>query len=155
MAIDSQKDKGKKQLYVKKAGERMFAGADDTLFKRAAELRNQPTHAEEILWNYLRIKPLGFKFRRQHPFLNYILDFYCHQLKLVIEVDGPIHQKEEIKKADEVRESHLKDHGLCILRFTNEEIITKPEAVITQISEYINLTAGLKIGQFLPPKSPL
>jgi cyclase len=76
----------------------MFSGAENLLFKRASELRKQQPFAEEILWNYLRTKPLGFKFRRQHPFSIYIVDFYCHQLKLAIEVDGSIHEVEEVKK---------------------------------------------------------
>jgi len=95
MATGSSGDKGEKQKYFKPAGERMFAGADETLFKRAAELKCHLTHTEEILWNYLRTKPLGFKFRRQHSFLNYILDFYCHQLKLVIEIDGTFTKKKK------------------------------------------------------------
>jgi very-short-patch-repair endonuclease len=66
----------------------MFSGADSFLFERASKLRKQQTFAEEILWNYLRTKPFGFKFRRQHAFSIYILDFYCHSLKLAIEVDG-------------------------------------------------------------------
>jgi very-short-patch-repair endonuclease len=146
---------GKGQHHFKRAGERMFAGASDTLFKRAAELRSHLTHAEEILWIYLKTKPLGFKFRRQHPFLNYILDFYCHQLKFVIEVDGPIHQKQEIKKNDEEREGHLKDHGLSILRFTNEELIAKPEDVISRIERHLALNTKPKIAQPDNPKSPL
>ncbi|MBO9682401.1 MAG: DUF559 domain-containing protein [Flavisolibacter sp.] len=60
-----------------------------------------------MLWNYLRTKPFGFKFRRQHPFSIYILDFYCHQLKLVIEVDGSIHNVAEVKQNDEIRQQQL------------------------------------------------
>lgn len=155
MSDNSADKQGRGPLYKKKAGERMFAGAGDKLFKRAAELRGQQTHAEEILWNYLRTKPLGFKFRRQHPFSNYIVDFYCHQLKLVLEVDGPIHQKEEVKQADEIRESHLKDHGLSILRFTNDEIKTKPEEVISRLEHHLALNAKPKIEKPDNPKSPL
>ena len=58
------------------------------MYQRARELRNNSTHAEIILWGYLKAKPLGYKFRRQHPYAIYILDFYCHSLKLCIEVDG-------------------------------------------------------------------
>jgi cyclase len=77
---------------------KMFSGADNFLFRRASELRSQQTFAEDILWSYLRTKPFGFKFRRQHPFSVYILDFYCHQLKLAIEVDGSIHNLDEAKR---------------------------------------------------------
>ncbi len=62
----------------------MFAGGNQLLFKMASALRKQPTHAEEILWTYLSKKPLGYKFRRQHVYAVYVLDFYCHALKLVL-----------------------------------------------------------------------
>ncbi len=117
----------------------MFAGAEHLLFKRAAELRKRQTQAEEVLWAYLRAKPLGFKFRRQHPYLHYILDFYCHSLKLVIEVDGSIHEKEEVKENDAVRQSCLEDHGLTILRFTNEEIRLNTENVIAKIERHLRI----------------
>lgn len=60
-------------------------------------------------------KPFGFKFRRQHPFINYILDFYCHALMLVIEVDGLIHDLEEVKNNDEIRQKHLEEQGRTVL----------------------------------------
>ena len=82
---------------------KMHKGAQKPLFQMAREHRNKSTHAEEILWNYLKTKPLGIKFRRQHPFSIYILDFYCHSLKLVIEVDGSIHNLDEVKKNDIVQ----------------------------------------------------
>jgi cyclase len=81
-----------------------FLGAGKLLFEKAYELRKQQTFAEDILCNYLRTKPVGFKFRRQHPSSVYILDFYCHQLKLAIEVDGSIHDVEEVKKNGQIRQ---------------------------------------------------
>jgi very-short-patch-repair endonuclease len=112
-------------------------GADKLLFERAAALRRQQTFAEEILWDYLRTKPLGFKFRRQHPFASYILDFYCHRLKLAIEVDGSIHQKEDVKENDEIRQRQLEEEGLSFIRFTNDQIILRLEGVIQQIESYL------------------
>jgi imidazole glycerol-phosphate synthase subunit HisF len=103
--------------------------------KRAAELRSRHTFAEELLWNYLRAKPFGFKFRRQHPYSNYILDFYCHALKLVIEADGSVHEKEEVKQNDAERQKQLEEPGLTFLRFTNNEIKLKPEKLIHQIEQ--------------------
>lgn len=76
---------------------KMHAGATNELYQRARELRNRSTHAEDILWDYLKTKPNNFKFRRQHPYSIYILDFYCHSLKLVIEVDGGIHDSTQAK----------------------------------------------------------
>jgi cyclase len=115
----------------------MFSGADKLLFERAAKLRRQQTFAEEILWNYLRTKPLGFKFRRQHPFSVYILDFYCHELKLAIEVDGSIHNIEEVKENDEIRQKQLEQNCINFLRLSNDEIRLKPEEVIQQIETYL------------------
>jgi len=115
----------------------MFSGADKLLFQKAGALRRQQTFAEELLWNYLKTKPLGFKFRRQHPFSNYILDFYCHALNLVIEVDGSIHEVEEVKQHDEQRQKQLEAQGLAFLRFTNNEIRLQPEEVIRQIEQHL------------------
>jgi very-short-patch-repair endonuclease len=71
---------------------KMHNGAQKPIYQFARELRNNATYAEQILWGYLKTKPLGYKFRRQHPYSVYILDFYCHSLKLVVKVDGSIHQ---------------------------------------------------------------
>jgi len=79
----------------------MHGGAQKPLFQMARENRNNATPAEEILWSFLKTKPFGIKFRRQHPYSVYILDFYCHALKLIIEVDGSIHNLEEMKKNDQ------------------------------------------------------
>jgi very-short-patch-repair endonuclease len=147
--------KRKQQLYFKKAADKMFAGADERLFKRAAELRSQSIHAEELLWGYLRTKPQGFKFRRQHPYLNYILDFYCHALHLAIEVDGSIHNREDVKQQDEIRQKHLEEHSLTVLRFTNDEIEIKPESVISTVEQHLTLNASPHSKKHHKPKSPL
>jgi imidazole glycerol-phosphate synthase subunit HisF len=99
---------------------KMFSGAEKLLFERASQFRKQQTFAEEILWNYLRAKPFDFKSRRKHPFSVYILDFYCPQLKLAIEVDGSIHNVEEVKENDEVRQRQLEKEDLSFLRFSND-----------------------------------
>lgn len=117
--------------------ENMFFGANAEIFRRAEELRNRMTYAEEILWNALHINEWHLKFRRQHPLANYIVDFYCHEAKLVIELDGNIHEEEEIKKNDAAREAHLKDFNLTVLRFKNEEVINNTKAVVTKIKETI------------------
>lgn len=101
---------------------KMHGGAQKPLFQMARENRNNSTHAEEILWEYLKTKPFDIKFRRQHPYSVYILDFYCHSLKLVIEVDGTIHNLEEVKNNDIERQRLLEKDGLKVVRFTNEEI---------------------------------
>ncbi|MCH5596506.1 endonuclease domain-containing protein [Niabella ginsengisoli] len=86
----------------------------------------------------MKTKPLGLRFRRQHPYAIYILDFYCHALKLAIEVDGSIHLKNDVKENDAQRQTLLESDGLKVLRFTNEEIEKHLEKVIATIEEYIN-----------------
>lgn len=116
---------------------RMHKGALNVLYQRARELRNNSTVAEDILWGYLKTKPHGYKFRRQHPYAIYILDFYCHSLKLVIEVDGNIHNEIEVKNNDVIRQKHLEQDGLNVERFTNDEILNKLETVIKRLEEII------------------
>jgi len=115
---------------------KMHAGAIKPLYQRVREFRNNSTHAETILWGYLKTKPLGYKFRRQHPYSNYILDFYCHALKLVIEIDGSIHNMPEVKINDERRQSTLQNNGLFVLRFPNEAIEKTSELVILEIEDF-------------------
>ena len=103
--------------------ENMFFGASKIIFENAKELRKNMTHAEKILWNHLKVKPNGYKFRRQHPLGIYIADFYCHKLKLVIEIDGSIHDNDEVKLNDEERQKLIEEDGLTVMRFKNAEIL--------------------------------
>ena len=116
----------------------MFYGASNILFERAKALRENMTHAELVLWEYLRQHPLGYKFRRQHPLGIYIVDFYCHKLKLVIEVDGSVHGEPEVRDVDIERQRLLELDGLKVIRFTNEEVLKKKEVVIEKINLLIN-----------------
>lgn len=115
----------------------MFLGASYLIFRTAAELRNNMTPAELVLWDYLKHKPYGYKFRRQHPLGVYIVDFYCHSLNLIIEIDGEIHLKAENKKNDLIRQKNLEDEGLIFLRFTNEDINSRLSEVIIEIEQFI------------------
>ncbi|MEO8405208.1 MAG: acetylglutamate kinase [Chitinophagaceae bacterium] len=119
--------------------ENMYYGASPLIFQKAEELRNRMTPAEEILWKHVHINEWKLKFRRQHPIANYVADFYCHSIKLVIELDGGIHEEEEIKRYDEGREAHLKEMGLTILRFKNEEVFNNKKAVLKKIAETIGV----------------
>ncbi|AFZ31919.1 hypothetical protein Glo7428_3444 [Gloeocapsa sp. PCC 7428] len=106
------------------------------LVPRAKELRKNMTPAEKLLWNnYLRY----FKFRvlRQRPIDNFIVDFYCAQLKLVIEVDGVGHFTEEGKEYDLARTKILESYGLTVIRFTNNEVLQNFTGVCQQLE---NLT---------------
>lgn len=101
-------------------------------------LRKNCTEAENVLWNELRNRKLeNCKFRRQHPILEYIADFYCHELNLIIEVDGGIHNDISVKERDEGRTFELISKGYNILRFTNEEVFNKTGIVLREIKRKI------------------
>ena len=117
--------------------ENMFYGAGKLIFERAKRLRNNVTNEEMILWGMVKHKFPTIKFRRQHPVSNYIADFYCHSQKLIIEIDGSIHNIEEVKQNDEQRQKYLEDLGLRIIRFTNNEIRNNLEIVIQAIEKNI------------------
>ncbi len=101
--------------------------------ERARELRHEMTPAEKILWEELRANKLGVHFRRQQVIEGFIVDFYCHQAGLVIEVDGDVHdlQKEE----DERRERVLSALGLRVVRFQNDEVVRSLSTVVGMIKE--------------------
>ncbi|MDN3204714.1 endonuclease domain-containing protein [Algoriphagus sediminis] len=116
----------------------LFYGASPLIHKRARELRRKLTPAERVLWNLLRKKALeGFKFRRQHPIRNFIADFYCHSNKLVIELDGSIHDEVSQSEYDKGRTEELKELGITVIRFRNEEVFETTEDVLKRISKYL------------------
>jgi very-short-patch-repair endonuclease len=78
-----------------------------------------------------------YKFRRQHPISIYIADFYCNKIKLVIEIDGSIHDSEEAKLNDKRRQQDLEDLNLMVIRFTNDQVKNEIESVIEMISSII------------------
>src|SRR5258708_3992831 len=99
----------------------------------AREKRNEQTPAEYHLWQAIRNRQLeGAKFRRQHTIERFIADFFCAEAKLVIELDGAIHQYTTVE--DSVRQEFLESIGLRVLRFTNEEVLSQLESVIARIS---------------------
>ena len=98
------------------------------------DLRNSMTDAEQLLWQRLRRKQiLGLQFYRQKPILNFIVDFYCPSVSLVIECDGGQHYTAEGLEADRVRDQALAQLGLRVLRFDNRQILTETDAVVDQI----------------------
>ena len=114
--------------------ENLHKGASASTHQRANELRHAETEAEKKLWTLLRNRQLnGKKFRRQHAFNKYILDFYCHECKLVIEQDGRQHQFPENKEYDEERTRLLEEYGLTVVRFRNYEVLNDPEKVLERI----------------------
>ena len=117
----------------------MFYGAEPFLFKLAKEQRNNPTRAEQFLWEYLKNNKLGVKFRRQHPVFKYIADFYCHELRLIIEVDGDYHRDSVQTEYDEFRSEDINDFGIKVIRFNNEQVLNDIQLVINQIKQEIIL----------------
>ena len=110
-----------------------------TTLRRAHELRESATDAERKLWASLRGSALeGLKFRRQQPFGPYILDFYCHELRLVIELDGGQHYEPKQLAHDAHRTAFLQDRGLRVIRFTNLDVLQNLEAVIEKLLEVVD-----------------
>ena len=107
------------------------------LLEKARYNRSHPTEAESMLWNYLRKGQLGCKFRRQHPVYDYIPDFVCIPLKLIIEVDGGYHNDDRQKIDDEERTSFLESEGYQVFRFSNEEVLNDIVKVIQTIKQHI------------------
>jgi very-short-patch-repair endonuclease len=111
-----------------------FYGATPEIFLRAAELRRNMTKAEDLLWGELKNKKmLGLTFRRQHPVNIFIADFYCHKARLVIEIDGSIHEVDGHKEKDQGREDEFEKFGITTIRFTNNEIYQTLDKVIKEI----------------------
>jgi tryptophan synthase alpha chain len=138
----------------------MFYGALPLIFERAEILRKNPTFEEAILWEILKGKKLGVKFRRQHPIWNYIADFYCPELKLVIEVDGSIHDIKEVKENDISRQEIIESFDIRVIRFPNRQIrqnLIEVEARIKKVMEEKKVhmeSAKSRIAQVLasPPR---
>jgi len=108
--------------------------AGDEVFRKAHDLRHPMTDAEKLLWDKIRNRKLqGLKFRRQHPIHYYIADFYCHEKRLIVEVDGGIHLDEAVKEHDENRTAELDRLGIKVIRFTNEHIFEHLEQVLEEI----------------------
>ncbi|OJJ20326.1 hypothetical protein BKI52_17840 [marine bacterium AO1-C] len=99
-------------------------------------LKDNPTEAEKVLWKYLRRKQTGYKVRRQHIIDDFITDFVCLSKKLVIEIDGKIHLQQ--KEYDRLRTARLNELGYQVIRFTNEEVLAKPDRIKAKIKEYLD-----------------
>jgi very-short-patch-repair endonuclease len=100
---------------------------------RARELRHPQTPAEATLWQHLRGRNLGYKFRRQHPIDRFIIDFYCAKAKLCIEIDGSSHFEAEQEEYDKVRTEILEELGYQVIRFTNNDVRYNIHAVVDEI----------------------
>lgn len=117
----------------------------ETRTARARDLRKRQTRAEAILWQYLRASRLdGLRFRRQHPIDRYFADFACVSLKLVIELDGRVHDEDDQHLDDYHRQQAIEGLGWSVLRFTNEQVTVALPAVLDAIRDHARL-AGASI----------
>ncbi len=117
------------------------------LLAHCRELRKNATDAEALLWRLLRNSQVAdAKFRRQHPAAGYILDFYCHEARLAIEVDGGGHLDEKQAAYDATRTAALEAAGIRVLRFWNHEVLQQTEAVLKCIWDAVQFPS--------PPASP-
>ncbi len=112
----------------------MYCNATDSTIAMARELRKRPTAAEKILWQALRQKRLGYSFRRQHPIDRFIADFYCHPLRLIIEVDGGYHNSLSQQEHDEDRSYEIMlNYDIKVIRYSNEQVTHNLSQVVDQI----------------------
>jgi very-short-patch-repair endonuclease len=112
----------------------LHAGAPQANFNYSKENRQRSTNVEGVLWGYLRNRKLnGYKFRRQHPISDFIADFYCHECKLVIEIDGDYHNDLAQKQYDKGRTYVLEELNIKVLRFNNQEVINTIGFVLEEI----------------------
>ncbi|MFI8377346.1 vitamin B12 dependent-methionine synthase activation domain-containing protein [Leeuwenhoekiella sp. NPDC079379] len=124
-------------------GEQYWRTADPLLYSLLKEYAqgmryNNPTDAEKVLWEHLSNKKLqGYKFRRQHIIGRYIADFVCLKERLIIEIDGLIHQLPQNKENDHVRTEWLEEQGFKVIRFSNKEVLENTEAVLESILQKI------------------
>lgn len=136
----------------RKIGRRIVAGVHyrggfgySGLVEFARELRQRETDAEKFAWELLRNRKfLDLKFRRQHQIGLYIVDFYCDEIKLVLELDGGIHLEKEQKEKDVIRDEYLESEGFTVLRIWNDVVLNKTEEFLKQIET---------IASSLPPHS--
>lgn len=104
------------------------------LLQFARAMRHSPTSAENFLWQVLRARQFaGLKFRRQHPVEPYILDFYCPEIQLAVEVDGAQHANVKGMQDDAQRTAYLAEKGIKLIRFWNHEVMTQPEHVLNHL----------------------
>ena len=118
-------------------------------------LRRTPTPTENMLWRRLKGKQLdGLRFRQQHGYGPYVLDFYCPSLRLCIELDGNIHDEEQVRLKDEERTEFLLEQRIHVLRFRNEDVENDVEGVLERIREYINRVIINKTEAVQTPVAP-
>ena len=122
-------------------GQRIQQGLPGTLAQKR-RLRTAMTPAEQLLWTKLRSKQChSFKFRRQHAIGPYIVDFFCPEQLLVLEIDGDVHAKKMQRTRDQMRERHLRSLGLQVIRYTNHEVLHNLNGVLEHLFAILTATS--------------
>ncbi len=117
---------------------KLYQGSKASTKEYARELRSRTTEAEQKLWSLVRNRQLkGKKFRRQHAIANYVVDFYCSECNLAIELDGNFHTDKATKGYDKSRTALLAELGITVLRFWNKEVMSDPGKVLVRIGELL------------------
>ena len=109
----------------------------------ARQLRKNMTMGEVLLWQEIRGRKIGFQFHRQVPLYKYIVDFFCHELQLAIEIDGSSHNHAEVAIKDLVRQQEIEKYGVSFLRFEEKEVINDIQNVLTIIERWIELHSNI------------
>ena len=121
---------------MKELDKKMYFKANPGTVETARILRKRMTNCESLLWERLRRKQiLGLRFRSQHPIDIFIADFYCHKARLVIEIDGEIHEGQI--DYDDGREAEIEKYDIKVIRFTNDEVINDIDGVVNKITEVV------------------
>jgi leucyl-tRNA synthetase len=121
------------------------------ILKRAREMRQSQTAAEATIWQHLQNRKLEYKFRRQHPVERFIIDFYCVELKLCIEVNGDTHLQPEQQEYDAARTEYLEAIGCTVIRFTNNDVRYNIHSVAQEI---MNTCSELKLRKYSDTDHP-
>ncbi|MBL0047059.1 MAG: endonuclease domain-containing protein [Bacteroidetes bacterium] len=139
-----------------KASKSNFYAYNTQLQPFANELRHNMTKAEVCLWKFVLSKKQlkGYTFRRQRPVLDFIADFMCMELMLIIEVDGITHWQEEVVIKDEHKENALRQAGFRVLRFDDEEVLNDMENVVRELEGVIAELENDRVKEVLPPPTP-
>ena len=117
----------------------------------ARRMRHAPTEAEQLLWKRLRNGALDVRFRRQHAIERFIADFCCLEAMLVVEVDGPVHDRQQPQ--DKARDARLEHLGYRVLRFCNDDVLEKTDATVTKIRDALARPLATDAGRRISPLS--
>ena len=123
------------------------------ILKHARSLRSKQTDAEQLLWGLVRDRRFaGKKFRRQHPIGRYILDFYCHECRLAVELDGGQHNDAETRSRDDRRSRFLREQGVRVVRFWNHDVLLQTDSVLESLWDEVHGDVGFSVPS---PQTPL